>query len=318
MRKTLPQIAPPGIYSASWWKRALLLPRVIPQCALGAGAEILASTYGRLAQERRQTIVENLMPVLNGNRASAERAAKRLFGNFGRKLADLWRCESGLPVAPLITEFVGAEQLFEAHRRKQGVLLVTPHLGNWEVGGYALAARGITLHVVTLSEPAKGLTEVRSEARRRNGIETIVVGDDPFAFVRIIKLLQEGAIMAILLDRPIDSCRVTIELFGRPFNAAIAAADLARASGCAIVPVFLPRMKDGYRIELLPAIPYDRNRLGDREGRIELTQEIFRAFEPFIRRHADQWYQFFPIWPPIQAAAGAPESDRLTLARESA
>jgi len=98
-----------------------------------------------------------------------------LFRNFGTKLVDLWRCEAGLPSGPLIAEFVGADTVFAAHERKQGVLLVTPHLGNWEVGGYALAARGIKLRVVTLAEPAEGLTELRSEAREKQGIETIVV-----------------------------------------------------------------------------------------------------------------------------------------------
>lgn len=288
--------APPGIYSAGWWRIALFLPRMISGNLLGAMAEQAASLYARVSAGRRAIVVENLLPVLAGNRPAAEAAADRLFRNFGRKLADLWRCEAGLPAAPLITGFVGAEPLLEAHQRKQGVLLVTPHLGNWEVGGYALAARGIKLHVVTLSEPAEGLTELRSEARQRNGIETIVVGDDPFAFVKIIKLLQEGAIMALLLDRPRASSRVTVELFGRPFQAAIAAADLARASGCMILPVFLPRSAKGYEIELLPPVAYNRDQLGEREARERLTQEIFRAFEPFIARHADQWYHFIPVW----------------------
>ena len=165
------------------------------------------------------------------------------------------------------------------------------------MGGYALAARGIKLYVVTLSEPAAGLTETRAQARARNGIETIVVGDDPFGFVEIIKRLQDGAVMAILLDRARESSRVTVDFFGRPFHAAVAAADLARASGCLIIPVFLPHAERGYRIELLPEIAYERSELGGREARQRLTQRIFRAFEPFVRQYPDQWYHFIPIWP---------------------
>jgi hypothetical protein len=37
--------------------------------------------------------------------------------------------------------------------------------------------------------------------------------------------------------------------------------------------------------------------LGKREARQELTQQILRAFEPEIRQHLDQWYQFVPVWP---------------------
>jgi predicted exporter/lauroyl/myristoyl acyltransferase len=288
---------PPGFYSAITWKFGLTIVRVVPHRLLYGVAEWLSVCYCWMREDRRETVVANLLPVLDGNRGEAQQACRRLFRNFGHKLVDLWHCEAGLPPAPLITEFIGAEALWEAHRRKQGVLLVTPHLGNWEVGGYALAARGIKLFVVTLSEPAAGLTETRAQARARNGIETIVVGDDPFGFVQIIKHLQDGAVMAILLDRPRESSRVTVDFFGRPFHAAVAAADLARASGCVILPVFLPRAGHGYRIELQPEIAYERNELGGREARQRLTQRIFRAFEPFVRQYPDQWYHFIPIWP---------------------
>jgi predicted exporter/lauroyl/myristoyl acyltransferase len=289
--------SPPKIYRAAAWKFGLMAVRVIPQGLLYWLAETLAVFYAATHEERREVVIKNLLPVVNGNRELAEVECRRLFRNFGQKLVDLWRCEAGLPSAPLIAEFIGADTVLKAHERKQGVLLVTPHLGNWEVGGYALADRGIKLRVVTLAEPAEGLTELRSEARERQGIETIVVGSDPFTFVQIIKLLQEGAVMALLLDRPQHAVSTTVELFGKPFRAALAAAELARASGCAIVPVFLPRTKKGYRIELAPEIAYNRNELGDREARHRLTQQIMGVFETAIRQYPNQWYHFVPIWP---------------------
>ncbi len=291
--------APPRIYSTISWNFGLAIARVVPQRLLYAAAEFGCVCYCSMRAARSEAVIANLLPMLNGDEAEARRACRRLFRNFGHKLVDLWRCEAGLPAAPLIAEFVGSEALFEAHKRKQGVLLVTPHLGNWEVGGYALAARGIKLYVVTLSEPAVGLTETRAQARARNGIETIVVGDNPFSFVQIIKHLQDGAVMAILLDRPLESSRVTVDFFGRPFHAAVAAAELARASGCLILPVFLPHIERGYRIELLPPIAYERDELGNREAREKLTQRIFRAFEPFVRQYPDQWYHFIPMWPQV-------------------
>ena len=103
--------------------------------------------------------------------------------------------------------------------------------------------------------------------------------------------------MALLVDRPPRATAVTLELFGRPFCATIAAAELARASGCALVPTYVVRNAGGYSAALLPEIPYDRAALGDRAARIKLTQEILRAFEPAIRQHLTQWFHFVPIWP---------------------
>jgi lauroyl/myristoyl acyltransferase len=148
---------------------------------------------------------------------------------------------------------------------------------------------------------------MRRESRARWDIETLVIGEDPFAFVEIIRRLEAGATVALLIDRPPPASAVTVELFGRPFSASIAAAELARASGCAILPVYLPRTGHGYAAHILPAMPYDRARLRDREARRQFTQQIMRAFEPVIRQYLDQWYHFVPVWPQNQPANRAGE-----------
>ncbi len=77
--------------------------------------------------------------------------------------------------------------------------MLTPHLGNWEFGGPLLTRRGITLQVITLAEPGNGFTEMRQAARARWNVETLVIGEDPFAFVEIIRRLEAGATVALLV-----------------------------------------------------------------------------------------------------------------------
>ena len=76
-----------------------------------------------------------------------------------------------------------------------------------------------------------------------------------------------------------------------------AAAELARASGCALLGVTVVRQAGGYAAQILPEFHYDRSALGNREARRELTQTILRGFEPAIRQHPDQWFHFVPLWP---------------------
>src|SRR5206468_1786373 len=139
------------------------------------------------------------------------------------------------------------------------------------------ARRGVKLLVLTLAEPGRGFTEMRQVARARWGVETLVIGEDPFAFVEVIKRLAAGATVALLVDRPPPASAVRVELFDRPFLASIAPAELARASGAALVPVVLPRVGRNYAARILPEITYDRRALGTREARRELTQQILRA-----------------------------------------
>jgi lauroyl/myristoyl acyltransferase len=174
--------------------------------------------------------------------------------------------------------------------------LITPHVGNWEFGAPLLAAQGIGLLVITQAEPQNSFTELRKQSRSRWGIETLVIGENPFVFVEVIRRLEAGAVVALLIDRPASNSAVTIQLFGRKFQASIAAAELARASGCNVLPVCLPRLNGAYQPVLLPKLEYSRAELGKREARVQFTQEIMRSFEPLIRQYIDQWYHFVPLW----------------------
>ncbi|HMJ66892.1 MAG TPA: hypothetical protein VK615_16235, partial [Candidatus Binatia bacterium] len=90
---------------------------------------------------------------------------------------------------------------------------------------------------------------------------------------------------------------VPVKLFGQGFMASISAAEFARATGCVLLPVYLPRTSRGYAAQILPPVDYDRQDLRSREKRIELTQRIMERFEPAIRLYVNQWFHFVPIWP---------------------
>jgi KDO2-lipid IV(A) lauroyltransferase len=287
---------PSSLYGPRLWQLGLVIARLLPPAVCNPLARFAALVYWHSAPRRRQVVMQNLLPALNGDAGAAVRTARRLFSNFALKVVDLWRMEAGVAVNQRPGDWKGLDVFTKAHGKRRGVLLVTPHLGNWELGGAFLAQQGYELLVLTQSEPQRRLTELRQASRARRGVQTLVIGGDAFAFVEIIKRLQAGAAVALLVDRPPAQTGVTIELFGRPFEASIAPAELARASGCAIVLACVTRSGNGYQAELLPEMPYDRARLGDRAARTALTQQIMRAFEPHIREHLDQWYHFVPVW----------------------
>jgi len=219
------------------------------------------------------------------------------------KIADLWRYESGQSIDPWVAELKGTEVFAAAVAKRRGLLLVTPHLGNWEFGAPLMAQRGVPVLAITQAEPDRALTGLRIASRARWGIETLVIQEDPFAFVEIIRRLESGATVALLVDRPHPATSVTVQLFGRPIAASVAPAELARATGCIVLPVCVFRDRRGYCAHVLPEIQYDRAGLREVAARVRLTQEILRAFEPVIRQHPDQWYHFVPIWLPSEAPA---------------
>ena len=289
--------AQPAIYRGGLWRLGLACARFLPAALLKKIAATLADIYWLLQRQRCEVVVQNFLPVFAGDKSAAEKAARAAHRNFAAKLIDLWRVEGGEVVRNWLVNEAELEIIKAARRRGHGTLFITLHLGNWEHGGQLLNQLGIRLTILSQAEPDDGLTDLRKAARARYGVDTRIIGDDGFAFVEVIKQLQASADLAVSLDRPPERGGVPVEFFGQPFEASLAAAELARASGCALVGVTILRRPDGYAVKVLPEFVYDRKALGNREARRELTQQILRAFEPEIRKNIDQWYQFTPIWP---------------------
>ncbi len=288
--------APSSLYRAEFWRMGLGLVRFVPRRLCIFAGRVLANIYWLLAPLRRRLVIENLLPALNNDLSAATAKAKELIHGFAVKVVDLWRYEAGLPIENTFGNASGWDIFERALAQKRGILLLTPHLGNWEFGGPWLTTKGITLQVITMAEPGKNFTQLRQVSRARWNIETIVVGNDSFAFVEVIRRLEAGATVALLIDRPLPSSSATVNLFGKPFAASTAAAELARASGCVLLPVYLPRRGNTYEAHILPEISYDRAGLRDATARQQLTQQIVTAFEPVIRQNIEQWYQFIPVW----------------------
>ena len=250
------RLLPQNFYSAPVWRLGLMVVRILPGAVLEQlcllGTELYYCLQPPAAGGRRS----ELLPVLSYDRTAAKKAAHRLFRHFAVKVKDLLRYEGGIGVKVWLTEDSDWTIYETARQRGRGVLLLTPHLGNWEIGGPLLVQRGIKLITITQAEPGQGFTELRRQSRAHWGIETIVVGGDGFAFVEIIKRLQDGATVALLVDRPPSIKSASVTLFGRPFQASLAASELARATGCALVGVTIVRTNRGYEARLLAEYPY--------------------------------------------------------------
>ncbi|MCX8156320.1 MAG: lysophospholipid acyltransferase family protein [Verrucomicrobiae bacterium] len=284
-----------GWYSSPAWRTGRLAARRLPRRAALGLARVMGTAWWAVVPQRRRAVVANLLPV-TGSLPAARRCARRLFAEFACKLVDLWRFESGLDTAGLFAELQGWEHVLTVQKEGRGMLLVSPHLGNWELGAPLLASRGVKLTVITRSEPA-GLTPLREKARAQWGIQTVVVGDGAFGFVEVIRHLENGACVALLVDRPAPESAVTVQLFGRPFAASVAPAELARASGCAILPTTIVRTPAGYRGMAALPVPYERAALRHPEARQALTQRIMDVLAPVIAAHPEQWFHFAPLWP---------------------
>src|SRR5262249_367957 len=144
---------PSSFYRAGVWRMGLLAARCLPSWWAAALARLVVSAYACILPRRRLVVEQNLLPVVQRAAAAARKLSWDLYRQFAVKLADLLRSEAGRPVDALFVELTGWEHFVAAQAERRGVLLVTPHLGNWEFGGPLLTQRGYSLQVITLAEP---------------------------------------------------------------------------------------------------------------------------------------------------------------------
>lgn len=286
-----------GLGFALGYRAGGVLPRGV--CRGIGGALALASYMG--SPRHRLALRQNLKVVTGVNGSTLDRICRENFQNFGRMLADYFYC-AGIQslqkerVLAMLGEWQGIENLRAAHALGRGVVLITAHLGNWELGGALLALEGWPINVVTLPEPSTELTRMRDEHRRRLGIRTIAVGEGQFAFVDLLAALRRNEIVCMLVDRPRAGTGVPVEFFGGETCFSTGPALLWEHTGAAVVPAFVLRNRDGcYQAFAEP--PVELERAPDHQESVARnTQLIADACETKIRQHPEQWFNYVPIW----------------------
>jgi lauroyl/myristoyl acyltransferase len=222
-------------------------------------------------------------------------AACRLLINQSESFAFYGLLASRKPseVMDLVGDKEGFDHLQKAHEAGKGCLLVTGHLGFFELGGLVMRQLGFPMTALTLPEPSTELTKWRADFRGRWGVKTIVVGNDNFSVIQIVRALNDGAFVASLIDRPYDGTGTEVQLPHGKILFSTAPVLIALLANCPIIPVGVTRQRDGrYRIEAHAAIHPHWLPQGRKETLEHYTQEIAASLVPMFTKEPEQWYHF--------------------------
>jgi Kdo2-lipid IVA lauroyltransferase/acyltransferase len=273
----------------------LLVPRLLfPPCAALAGG-----IFYLLLGGKRRVIRKNLR-IITG-RHNVERLVIATFYKFSLNWTDVMLMIRlrGEKLFSLIGRRIGREHLDAALARGKGAILISPHLGNWELGGLGLADLGYKINVLTFREPDERVNELRERVRSERGIGFIYVDRNdtsPLAIIEAVNALRRNEILALLGDRDGSSHTATMEYFGRPADIPLGAAYLAMASGAPVFPVFVPLEGRHYATIMEEPIYFSGRHGANKEAVHAGTEQILRVFERYIRTYPDQWYNFFDYW----------------------
>jgi len=202
----------------------------------------------------------------------------------------------GLGRDAVLDLFEGADDfdvVEEAMRRGRGLIFVTGHLGNWELAGAYVAARGVPLDAIARRMKNPLFDRYLTDTRSRIGMHVV---HDAEAVRRTPRSLRDGRAVAFLVDQGVLGLASTfVPFFGRPAKTPRGPAVFALRLDVPVVFGAAVRQPSGkYRLGF-ERVPVEDT--GDRDRDVDTIVARYTAvLERWVRRYPEQYFWHHRRW----------------------
>ncbi|MEX2526197.1 MAG: lysophospholipid acyltransferase family protein [Gemmatimonadota bacterium] len=251
---------------------------------------------GSVLRVRRSVVDENLARAFPAESPDwRARVARGSYVHLARESVALLR-ERAVGAGAVLerVQFQGLEMLIQAMSQGKGAILVTGHLGNWELAGSAVAMAGVPLDAVAMRQKNPLFHEEMTRSRGELGLRVILKSD---ATRPILRALKEGRAVALLADQNVWAGALWVEFFGTPSATTRGPALLARRTGA---PLFLAlgirtaAWPPAYTVTFQP-LPVEST--DDLEADLHTTTRSYlQALEDWVRRYPQQYFWHHRRW----------------------
>jgi len=285
------------------------------EIAVGLGG-LLGWFAGAVLRIRRGIVEENLARAFpNESAAWRRRVAIDSYRHLGREGVITFRLgDATAEEVRGMIEIEGLDDFREAFEQEKGIVLVTGHIGNWEIGSASLAAHGFPIEAVAHRQKNRRFDDDLRETRGRLGMQIIPRDEAPR---RGLRALRQHRVLGLVADQNVSSAGIFVDFFGVPASSARGPAVFALRTGA---PLWLgaavrsgvgsPRYH-GFVRPLNVEIDED----GDPEENVlRMTRAIAAGLEETIRSAPEQYFWLHRRWktrPPGEPSAhpaGLPSS----------
>ncbi len=196
------------------------------------------------------------------------------------------------------------EVLAQLISRGRGVIILSGHVGCWELSGGALGqlwfnrySTALDLSVITGTVHNPAINRLLQNRRKKLGVGILPRED---GLKPLLNKLDNGGVVAVLLDQKTEVQNLPVVFFGHEAPTPSGLARIALKRGIPILPVVMARDGQGHVIRHLPPI-YSEEFLGS-DGEAGENQQIAlltacnQQLESLIRRNQSEWVWFHDRW----------------------
>lgn len=187
----------------------------------------------------------------------------------------------------------GEKILQELKEKGSGAIILTGHIGNWELLAGWLASRGYPIHAIVRAPNDEDVAAILQETRDKLGLKTFSKYN---IMLGAAKLARKGAFMAILADQDGGREGIHVPFMGEMCSTPGGPAALSHLASVPIIPLVSYRIKPfEHEVHIYP--PLSEPESSSRSERIELvTGEANRVLEEMIKKHPEQWLWLHRRW----------------------
>ncbi len=272
--------------------------RLVPPRA----ARRLGEAIGRLAfrlRLRRQVVEANVALAFGAERSPAEQAAivRGAYESFGGNLLEF----VALAVRPLgvtraVVEFRHLERLESARAAGRGVIVLTGHMGAFELGSRVGELTGLPFVVVMKKLRNPYVDRAFARLRGAGGAALLGVtrgGKERVAGRRVLERLRENAVVGILNDQDVGDGGMLMEFFGQPTWTGVGPVRYAARAGAALLTGFIHHEDGRHVVAIDPPITL----AGDDDASVAAAlAEYTRRLEAAVRAHPEQYFWIHRRW----------------------
>jgi len=257
-----------------------------------------AGSLSYLVSRRRRIALDNLTEAYRDQLSpqQVERIARGVFRHVGQSAAESMWLRGRLTTQRLdeIMVLEGWEQLQDAFSRGRGVMLITAHIGNWEIGAHVLAVKFGPIYSV--AKPLKNKRVDEYVNCFREACAQVII-DRSGALRELVRVLREGRLVIILADQHAHAGGIQVKFFGRDAWTVTAPAAIALRLGCPVALGYCYRDDDGLRHHVVLDEIVEFTPTGDREGDIRrATEYMTQKIEGYVRLRPEQWFWLHRRW----------------------
>ncbi|MDP4132014.1 MAG: lipid A biosynthesis acyltransferase [Bacteroidota bacterium] len=228
---------------------------------------------------------------------SAVRSILSIYKNyyrFGQTIIDRVVFMSGIPHR-FSFDFEGEDHLRKMVEENQGGLLLSAHVGNWEIAGHLLQRLNTKMNIVMFDGEQRQIKEYMESVTGSRSARIILIRDDLSHIYAIQEALKNNEFVCMHADRYLEGNKtLTGRLLGK--TARFPAGPFMLANVFRMPVSFVFAMKESaLRYHFYASAPkiYSQAKTGGSE---EMLNDFCKQMESCIRRYPVQWYNYYDFW----------------------